>query len=186
MRLRLFCVSVCCLHPNDWEVKESRSRRGRRMRKTRRRRKTGVEEKKERTSSKKMELRRRARRREMRKRRRKRRRERRKKRRRSSRRRMGTKKESTLGALANPDGKEGKAERGRLQGQRAKGPGQFNGPFVYTVRPPALLGRHTHTKRHTQAHKHTPSLCVSSFPLPPFLALFSVPLVCPGTTTLRT
>lgn len=72
--------------------------------------------------------------------------------------RRKTRKESPLGALANPDGKGGKAERGRLRGWRAKGPGQFNGPFVYTVRPPALPGHHT--------HKHTPSLSVSLFPLP--------------------
>lgn len=78
--------------------------------------------------------------------------------RRRSRRRMRMRKEWTLGALANPDGKEGKAERGRLQGWRAKGPGQFNGPFVYTVRPPVLLGRHTHQETHTSTQTHTQSL----------------------------
>lgn len=80
-----------------------------------------------------------------------------------SRRRRWRRKGSTLGALTNPDGKEGKSREGRLEGRRAKGPGQFNGPFVYTVRPPALTGRHTHK----ETHKHTPSLSVSLFPLPP-------------------
>lgn len=82
----------------------------------------------------------------------------------------GERKGSTLGVLTNPDGKEWKAERGGCRDREQKGPGQFNEPFVYTVRPPALTGWHIHKDTHTRtwAHKHTQSLgFLISTPLPP-------------------
>lgn len=79
----------------------------------------------------------------------------------------------TSGELTNQDGKEGEAE-GRLVGWRAEGPGQFNGPFVCAVRPPALTGccrKTSHTRAHAfvQTCRHT---SCRSFHISPSLYLF--------------
>lgn len=66
----------------------------------------------------------------------------------------------------------------------AEGPGQFNGPFVCTVGPPALTGccrKNTHT--HTQTFRHTSYLSVSFFP---YLSLpLPFPLLRPVWTALE-
>lgn len=70
------------------------------------------------------------------------------------------------GSVDKPRRKRGKSREGRLEGWRAKGPGQFNGPFVDTVRPPALTGCHTHKHAHTRTHTQPLCLLISTS-LPP-------------------
>lgn len=75
-----------------------------------------------------------------------------------------------MGELTNQDGKEGEAEgeaEGRLEGWRAERPGQFNGPFVCAVRPPALTGCCRENLTHIQTHTYILPLCF----LLPYLSL---------------